>query len=320
VVSTTKLGPRVVKAVTWAILLTALFRWGEALLFGKVGAWTKGGLFIMTQNNFGILFSTYAPFLLVPLISREGRRWPAIIAALVVWGAVLINGSRGSWIAVSLGICVFIGLYAVAQPARMYRLIPLMLLPVLLGGLLLLAPQIYKEHISERFDTFHHLNTDKSYQTRLLMIQKGWRMFLDSPLFGAGAGNFTKEMVRLNIDKPLHSISNRRFNRMSPHNSYIALLGETGIAGCLPFGILLLLLVVRGCKAVIILARRQETWALGIYVGFLMMSLHLGVLAGITNTGPWVMYGLVAAMISIAQKDSDKMPTVRRAISRQAKI
>ena len=319
VVSTARLGPRVVKAITWAILVTALCRWGEALFFGKVGAWTTGGLFTMSQNSYAILFSTYAPCLLVPLLSREGRRWPAIMAALVVWGAVVINGSRSSWIAVSLGICVFMGLYAVAQPARMHRLLPLILLPVVLGGLLMLAPQVYTEKVAERFDTFQHLDQDKSYNIRKLMIQKGWRMFLDSPLFGAGAGNFTKEMVKLDLDEVTRYGSQKHFNKKSSHNSYIALLAETGLAGCLPFGILLLLLVVKGCKAAMILSRQEEIWALGIYVGFLMMSLHLWALAGLTNTGPWVMYGLVAALILTAREDGDNMQTIPQSVGRQAK-
>jgi O-antigen ligase len=319
VVSTARLGPRVVKAIIWAILVTALCRWGEALLFGKVGAWTKGGLYTMTQNNYAILFSTYAPCLLVPLLSREGRRWPAILAALVVWGAVVINGSRGAWIAVSLGICVFIVLYAVAQPARMYSLLPLMLLPVVLGGLLMLAPRVYTETVLERYDTFHHLDEDKSYKIRLLMIQKGWRMFLDSPLFGAGAGNFTKEAVKLDLDKEMRYGSQKHFNKKSAHNSYLALLGETGLAGCLPFGILLLLLVVKGYRAAITLARQEEIWALGIYVGFLMMSLHLWAVAGLTGTGPWVMYGLVAALISIARKNGDNMQPIPQSVGRQAR-
>jgi O-antigen ligase len=309
----------VVKAIIWAILVTALFRWGEAFLFGKVGAWTKGGLFTMTQNSYAILFSTCAPCLLVPLLSREGRRWPAIMAVLLVWGAVVINGSRSSWIAVSLGICVFMGLYAGAHPARMHRLLLLMVLPVVLGGLLMLAPRVYTETFTERFDTFQHLDQEKSYSIRKLMIQKGWRMFLDSPLFGAGAGNFTKEMVKLDLDKVTRYGSQKHFNKKSAHNTYIALLAETGLAGCLPFGILLLLLVVKGCKAAIILSRQEETWALGIYVGFLMMSLHLWALTGLTGTGTWVMYGLVGALISTASQDADNLPTTLRSGGRWAK-
>jgi hypothetical protein len=301
-VSTARLGPRVVKAITWAILVTALCRWGEALLFGKVGAWTKGGLFTMSQNSYGLLFSTYAPCLLVPLLSREGRRCPAIMATLLVWGAVAINGSRSSWIAVSLGICVFMGLYAVAQPARMHRLLPLILLPAVLGGLLMLAPQVYTEKIAERFDTFQRLDQDKSFNSRNILIQKGWRMFLDSPLFGAGSGSFRKIMVVLDLPKDMRYASKGHFNRIASHNSYTTLLAETGLAGCLPFGILLLLLVVKGCKAAMILVRREEVWALGIYVCFLMMSLHLWALGGLTGTSPWVMYGLVASLAVTASR------------------
>jgi len=126
-------------------------------------------------------------------------------------------------------------------------------------------------------------------------------------------------MVKLDLDEVTRYGSQKHFNKKSSHNSYIALLAEIGLAGCLPFGILLLLLVVKGCKAAMILSRQEEIWALGIYVGFLMMSLHLWALAGLTNTGPWVMYGLVAALILTARKDADNMQTIPQSVGREAK-
>ncbi|MDD3580664.1 MAG: O-antigen ligase family protein [Desulfobacca sp.] len=309
VVSTTNLGPKIVQALIWAILLTSLFRWGEVIFFNKVGAWV--GTITMTQNTYGILFSTYTPCILVPLVSSNRKKWLAALAALLVWGAVVINGSRGSWISVSLGICLFMGMYAVAHPARIYRLVPLLLLPLVLGGALLLAPQVYTEKVAERFDTFQQLDQDKSFQTRQLMIQKGWKMFLDSPVFGAGAGNFRKEMVRLELSQVMRHVSQARLNRKSAHNSYLALLGETGLVGCLPFAMLILTLVIKGYQAVLALARREEFWGLGIYVGFLMMSLHLWALSGLTGTGTWVMYGLVAGMIVSTSRDIGNNATLK---------
>jgi O-antigen ligase len=184
-------------------------------------------------------------------------------------------------------------------------MLPLILLPVVLGGLLMLAPRVYTEQVAERFDTFQHLDQDKSYNVRQLMVQKGWRMFLDSPLFGAGAGNFIKEKVKLDLDKSNRYGSQKMFNKKAAHNSYLELLAETGLAGCLPFGILLIGLVIKGCRAVLLLARREDYWALGLYVGFLMMSLHMWAIGVLTSTGTWVMYGLTAAIIVTANKDSE---------------
>ncbi len=310
VVATARLGPRVVTVLCWAILITALFRWGEALLFNKIGAW--GGTMTMTQNGYGILFSTYAPFLLVPLVSRGARLWWAVPSALLVWGAVVINGSRGSWIAVTLGICLFVVMYAVAQPTRAYRLLPLLFLPALLGGILLAAPEIVREKVEERYATFQKLDQDKSFQSRQVLIQKGWRMFLDSPLIGAGAGNFRKETVKLELSGALRGASQQHLNRKSAHNSYMVLLSETGLAGTLPFILLLVILVWRGGLAALALARQEEFWGLGIYVGFLMMSLHLWALSGLTNTGTWVMYGLVVGLIALTQQNNSQGKTERR--------
>jgi O-antigen ligase len=91
-----------------------------------------------------------------------------------------------------------------------------------------------------------------------------------------------------------------RFNRISSHNSYVSFLAETGLLGAVPFGTLLLYLAVRGLQAAILLARRGEYWALGLYVAFVTMGVHLWVLAGLTGTSTWMVYGLVAGMIQTA--------------------
>ena len=196
-VAESQIGPRLVKILSLAILAVAIVRWGEAIIFGKIGAWV--GVSFLTQNFYGILFSTYSPYLLVALAQR--RRGRDMAAALLVWGAVAINGSRSSWIAVTAGICLFALLYLRAFPAQFKRTVILILTLGCFVGLLALAPGLVQEKIQERFDTFHKLDRDKSYEVRLLMVQKGWKLFLDNPLFGVGAGRFTKSSADIDLPK-----------------------------------------------------------------------------------------------------------------------
>jgi hypothetical protein len=75
------------------------------------------------------------------------------------------------------------------------------------------------------------------------------------------------------------------------------MLAETGLLGSIPFGLLLLTLTVRGYRACKNLARQGQAWVLGIYAGFVGMSVHLWSLSGLTGTAPWFVYGLLAAVI-----------------------
>jgi O-antigen ligase len=272
-------------------------RWGEAIFFGRVGfgAITK----IMTPNMYGVLFSTFSPIVLALLFSRRlGGRWLAVLVAIIVWSAVAINSSRGAWISVGFGVVCFMALYLRAHPRRIAALFGIIILGGLLAGVLILAPGKFMRATSDRFDSFQDLDRDKSVNTRKMMVQKGWRLFLENPLCGIGVGGFTKAFVALDTDRT--DVSQAAQNRRSSHNSYIALLAETGLAGTLPFAVFWFSLAFRGYKAAVRLARQEEIWALGIYVGFLMMSLHLWVLTGLSTTGTWVIFGLAAAMIITA--------------------
>jgi O-antigen ligase len=107
------------------------------------------------------------------------------------------------------------------------------------------------------------------------------------------------------MDLPPHYGGNLdRFNRITSHNSYVSFLAETGLLGAVPFGALLLYLAARGLQAAVLVARRGEYWALGLYVAFVTMGVHLWVLAGLTGTSTWIVYGLVAGMIERSNRPS----------------
>ena len=85
----------------------------------------------------------------------------------------------------------------------------------------------------------------------------------------------------------------------SSHNSYVSFVAENGIVGAVPLAFLLLVLAVGGDGAAGRLARRGQVWALGVYAGFIGMSIHLWALSGLTSTATWFVYGLVAALIML---------------------
>lgn len=292
-----------------AVLVLASLRLYEALVWGKWGAWTSPRL--LTQNAYGVQFSAFSPYALWLALTLKGiRRWAVGIGVLLMWLAIAGNGSRSSWIAGSISTAVFLLLYAFSQRRRQVWTLTLFVSAFVI--LLSAMPTSTMEPISERFATLQKVEQDKSFAIRQLMNQKGERLFRQNPLFGAGAGRFTRASVPLDIPPILRYAPQSHFDVKSPHNSYIKLLGETGLAGTVPFAVLLTLLAAGGLAAVVRLARAGETWSIPIYAGFIGLSIHFWTLSGLTGTAPWFVYGLVGAVIEYAKRKYTIGPAPRR--------
>jgi O-antigen ligase len=255
-------------------------------------------LVVLTQNSYAIQFSTFGSVLL-SLVFVGKRVFPAMLATLLLWSAVLINGSRGGWLAVLASTLVFVWIFMRTQRQRGRALAVSSLLIAALGLGALLAPENILSAFEQRVSTFQTLDEDKSYAIRVLMNQKGIRLFQASPFIGVGGSRWQKETIPLDLPHVLQYASQAHFDRKSPHNSYIGFLAENGLAGTIPFSILLIMLVFRGYRATFRLARRGEIWAIGTYAGFIGMSIHLSGLSGLTSSVTWFMYGLVAAIIEL---------------------
>jgi len=279
-----------------AVLALGGFRLFEVVVYGKWGAWTSP--VFLTQNSYGILFSSFFPFgLALPFVLRGWQRSAAIIGVGILGLMILGNGSRSSWAAAGVGAALFIVLYGMAQSRRPSRIAGPALLVLAFALLVSQLPASVLAPINSRYATLQRIEEDKSYAIRTLMNQKGERLFLENPLFGAGTGRFTRSSVPLDIPRLLRYAPQAHFDVKSPHNSYIKLLGETGLAGTAPFALLLAALTLGGLRAAVRHGRRGELGAIAAYVGFISMSIHLWTLSGLTGTHPWFVYGLVAATI-----------------------
>lgn len=277
-------------------ILTGL-RFYEAIIWGQWGAGI--GTQFLSQNSYGIQFSTFFPFVLaLPFVLKGWARNLFSMALILVIAAIAGNGSRSSWIAVTTGAILFLLLYAVTQRGGIWlvqsRLVVVVGLLIIVAAL---VPQSILDPIISRFDTLETIEQDKSYALRQLMIQKGQRLFENNPLYGAGIGRFRRASVPLDIPNVLSYLSQSHFDVQSAHNSYIALVGETGLVGTIPFVVLHLVLFIKGLPAAIELARKKEVWAIAIFAAYVGMSLHLWSLAGLTGTAPWYVYGLMAGVI-----------------------
>ena len=297
-----QLGPRMPLYFALALVALGCVVLLERLALGTISAGGISTLTGLSQNAYGWQFSTFSPYLLVFAFTGKGRAQIfGITGILLVWLAAVVNMSRSSWLAIMVGFLVFLFLYSMAR--SLVRGVAQSALAISLAvAAIVFIPEAVKGMVLTRYQTFQRLDEDKSYQIRVLMLQKAWRLFKEHPLFGVGPSRFTRSSTPLDTSHVLRYAPQEHFNVKSAHNSYALLLAEGGLASGVPFAILLLVLLVRGARAAVFLCRRGEPWALGVYASFIGMSVHLWSLAGLTATAPWVTYGLVAAAIERARK------------------
>lgn len=291
---------RDLRTLVMLIGLAVIFLGGVRIYEGLAyGSWGAGGsVRILTQNNYGILFSRFSLFAVALYFMLSGIFRQLLLAGLsLLLVAIAVNGSRSSWIAVSAGLATFMVLYSLAQPRQTGRLIRLIsLLLVIFTLAISFLPIEVLEPISTRFATLEKVEEDKSFATRQLMVQKSQKLFKENPLFGAGLGRFRE--TRVELERPdLLKGSSTDFNRVASHNSYARLLGETGLAGTVPFFFLMAALLFGGFRAILYYARQGEVWTLAVYASFIAMSIHMWSIDNLNNTAPWFIYGLIAGII-----------------------
>ncbi len=279
-----------------AVLGLAGLRIAEAVLFGR---WGHGDSRLLSPNAYGWEFSTFAPYALaMPAMLKGDRRRVSVAGAALLVVAAIANGSRGSWVALSAGMVVFIGLCSFNWRAFRQYSTGLAVTLLLAGGAMWFGRGAWLAPVAERARSFEQLEYDKSYTTRRLLVQKGLKLFGENPLFGAGASRFKAATAVLERPLALRYSTQEALNRKSSHNSYIGVLAEMGLAGSVPLAILLASLAVKGLRAAVRAVRQGDIWPVAVYVSFVSMSMHLWVLSGLTGTAPWFIYGLTAASIT----------------------
>lgn len=138
--------------------------------------------------------------------------------------ALLLNGTRGAWIAVVLTL-LFYGFFILRKnPKYLFGLVAVL---IAIGMLMINVP-----HFKHRIDTI----TDTKYRSnseRLLMWHSAWNMFLDHPITGVGIGNYEKAYQEQYI-----SPNAKERTQSHAHNNFLQVLADRGIIGFLGFNYL----------------------------------------------------------------------------------
>ncbi len=152
---------------------------------------------------------------------------------------ILLSFSRGGWVGTVAGLAVLL-LFA-PKPVRRFGLVAALtaILFLLAGGWQQL-PQPLRERAvqlvtqARPFDVRDVQLTDANWAVveRMVHWQAAWGMFLDHPLTGVGAGNFSVAFPEYS-PHPLFRVA-----RGHAHNYYLHVLAELGIPGFLAYAAL----------------------------------------------------------------------------------
>ena len=151
------------------------------------------------------------------------------------------------------------------------------------------------------------LHPDSSFQKRRLLVGAAWRMFLDHPVLGVGAGNYT-----VHFDEYAGEVGSaaREYEDPAeahyPHNLYLEIAAETGLVGLAVFAaaVAAALVSLRRARASFLAAGDDRTSALmrgfeTALVGYLVSGLFLH---GHFPRYLWLLLGFAAALTALAPR------------------
>lgn len=171
------------------ILLSSTFLalWGIDQYFrGNTRLEGLGGDSMGDSNYIAAHFVLFMPLAVQRALHAPNRNrfLLAVFCCLAIVGVILCTESRGGL----LGLLAGTGLLVMTSEKKA-KLIPFLVIIVLI-----LAPIFITDQYKERVGTMTgEEELDSSAESRLVLWECGWRIFLDKPVFGCGFGNFPWE-------------------------------------------------------------------------------------------------------------------------------
>jgi O-antigen ligase len=274
-------------------LVTFKSPFGDGLIrFDQVdfhGLRVYGGVFFARRASFGALA---AAVLAYRLRSRPAARLAAA-SVVFVWVVIALAG-RGPFVAFTFGLLLFVALARRLSRAAPTDRRPALVLPVLLlVGIVAFGAVTLPERLQSRYGVSQAQSELRLYRYRF--YANAWGVFVSHPLTGVGTGGW-----RSYYHGPDQEVEN-----VYPHNIVLELAAETGLAGLVPF----LLMIGVAVRAGVRLYRDREAsaddrrwaaWGLSLLFVALLNALVSGDIQ--INDLVWASVAVVAVVTSISQR------------------
>ena len=176
-----------------------------------------GGLLGPMQEA-SLLVMTLPIFLLIFLHAKDGQfKIFSAILFLVGMIALLLNGTRGAWLAALILLPLTVLIYSKNIKKSLIAIFTAL---VLVSGIFFI-----NSTLSSRFATITDLKM-QSNSERLLMWESAWNMFKDNPILGVGYGQYKTAYQTKYI---LPEAKERELGHA--HSNFFQILGECGFLG-----------------------------------------------------------------------------------------
>lgn len=231
------------------------------------------------SNDIAIILVTTIPLLIA--LANTAKSAPVkyffLFLACILGFNILFTGSRNGL----LGL-ITVGILSIVLSKQMPKLLRLGILVLLIASIFTVG----LTNVLGRGDLTTGLSGDESSENRIEQWKAGYRMTRAHPFFGIGPGEFTSEAG-----------SYDGIQGLEPHNTFIKVFAESGVAG----GLFFLIFSILPLKSALpIFKGGDKNGNTGIYYKFLIISL-LGfwVCAFFSNRYQfYILYVLVALTVS----------------------
>lgn len=204
-----------------SIFLNNLVTIGQAIKASTLlGARFGGIIGLMAQAG---LLSAAVPVLTLVLVRQRAGRWSSygLVMLGIAVAALLLNGTRGAWLAAFVATIV---VAALAARQKKCCLVRMGLAFFLLGGILTQTPAFQARLVTLGQPTY------QSNSERLLMWQSAVHAFQDHPVLGVGLGNYAHAYQTQYI-----SPAAKERRQGHAHSNVMQMLGERGAVGAFAF-------------------------------------------------------------------------------------
>lgn len=266
------------------------------------------------QNNLAFLLICFTPHCILWLKKRSAILAIAVLAVLLL--IELLGGRRAGFVLVLAGGFMAYNVRLVALngvtdllrgAAIIFSALLILQLPVTENLISKASPRV-AALIYSGTDT---LDEDRSYLTRLAMIEKGMSLFRESPLFGAGLNTFAslEQDIEGNFEGSEFVVQKDIYSGTSSHNSYINILAEGGLFLFVPTVLLFAILVVRSLLSLNQFSEHERV----LFISVALMLVHMSVTNGIVNSLAWFNIALLTYATTRLEymRKLQQLPTLR---------
>jgi O-antigen ligase len=282
------------KAITIGIVFSIIYYFflQRSLIIRELGIFK-----VLTRNTFAFILICYVP-IAVYYIKNILRPVFTILIVLLFALIGFLGGSRSGSILVLSGAVLS---YLLTETLSKKRVIFIIVFFSLVGYTLTIpGTRDLIERLNPRtskliYSTENTIATDRSLLLRKAMVEKGLSLFRQHPVAGIGLNNFTSVAGEIegNFEGARYIINKDIETGKSAHNSYIGILSEGGLLVAIPFFLILLWILLR----FIIHFPQTRPQDRAIFIGVLMMAVHLYFISAILNVFAWYLIGLASGLM-----------------------